>query len=61
MAQLVPPDVYEERLSICRDCHLYRPLRGGICGGCGCFITIKARAGHTACPMHKWGQWREET
>lgn len=61
MAQLVPPDVYEERMSVCRECHLFRNLSGGICSGCGCFMTIKARAGATVCPLGKWGSWAEET
>ena len=50
----VPPDVYEQRLEICRTCHFFNPNRG-MCNGCGCFIVIKARAPHVRCPRGLWG------
>lgn len=40
----------------CSECHLFERNRG-ICKGCGCFMTIKARAGHTHCPLDRWSTW----
>jgi len=48
---LVTTERYEERLAICGQCHFYRK---NICHGCGCNMTIKARAKHTSCPIGKW-------
>ena len=57
MANMVPPDVYQERMLKCSECHLFEKHRG-ICKGCGCFMTIKARAGHTHCPLDRWSTWQ---
>ena len=50
----VKPNVYDHRMATCNDCHLWEGSRG-ICKGCGCFMTIKARAAHVSCPLGKWG------
>ena len=52
---LVSDDVYQKRISICQDCYRFDRERG-ICQACGCFMTIKARAAHTECPMSLWGR-----
>ena len=56
MVEMVPPDVYSERMETCNACHLWERARG-VCKGCGCFMRIKARAGHNACPLGRWGRW----
>ena len=52
---LVSDDIYEQRIATCQDCYRFQKDRG-ICGACGCFMTIKARAAHTECPMRLWRQ-----
>ena len=53
---MVPDNVYQKRMAACRDCYRFDRQRG-ICGACGCFMTIKARGAHTECPMSVWGKF----
>ena len=57
MVAMVPPDVYAERMQTCSGCYLFEAGRG-VCKGCGCFMVIKARAGHNTCPLGLWGSWK---
>ena len=53
---LVPQDIYDERIRHCQDCIRFDRHRG-MCGACGCFMTIKARAAHTECPLRLWTRY----
>ena len=55
---LVPQPTYDERIAKCRDCTRWLPQDR--CGACGCFMSVKARAAHTKCPMGVWGVWTPE-
>lgn len=43
--------VYQERLSVCKECEL---LENGMCKACGCFVELRAAIGKNACPYEKW-------
>ena len=45
------PDLYEERLGVCRQCEL---LMDGMCRACGCFVELRAAIGKNSCPYDKW-------
>lgn len=48
-----PPDIYEKRLSACRECSA---LRDGMCSICGCFVEYRAANIKQVCPSvpAKW-------
>ena len=54
----VPGSLFEERLSICKECDRYVEEHHR-CGECGCFIGIKARVGIESCPLKKWSAIEE--
>lgn len=43
--------LYEERLSVCRECEL---LFQGMCKSCGCYVELRAAAAKNGCPWKKW-------
>lgn len=43
--------LYEERLSLCKECDL---LMDGMCRACGCFVELRAAMKKNACPYGKW-------
>lgn len=43
--------VYDERLSVCKNCDL---LADGMCRACGCFVELRAAVGKNCCPYDKW-------
>ncbi|MBQ9064109.1 MAG: hypothetical protein IJ123_01535 [Blautia sp.] len=49
----VPSDIYEERLSKCRECE---SLLSGMCRICGCYVELRACMRKNSCPaVHpKW-------
>lgn len=66
-AVLVPDEVYEGRLRVCRgvpgagqpSCPNYRAEddRCGGAQGCGCFLGLKARTATESCPIGKWSRY----
>ena len=49
----VPLELYEKRLSACRDCSHFH---AGMCGVCGCFAEVRAvkKAMHCPRPYERW-------
>lgn len=47
----VSEDIYETRLSVCKDCDY---LNQGTCGACGCYVELRALAPLSRCPYKKW-------
>lgn len=43
--------LYEERLSLCRECDL---LADGMCRACGCYVELRAAMRKNACPYDRW-------
>lgn len=43
--------VYEERLSVCRECER---LMDGMCNACGCYVELRAVIDRNRCPYQKW-------
>lgn len=43
--------LYQERLSVCRDCDL---LADGMCRACGCYVELRAAMKKNGCPYEKW-------
>lgn len=43
--------LYEERLSICKECDL---LLSGMCRSCGCYVELRAAMKKNYCPKHMW-------
>lgn len=50
-ADRVPAGIYEERLSVCKECD---KLNEGTCGACGCYVELRALAKGGKCPYKKW-------
>lgn len=48
----VEKPLYEERLSLCKECDL---LADGMCRACGCYVELRAAMRKNACPYGKWG------
>ncbi len=44
-------DLYEKRLSICKQCD---KLLEGTCIGCGCYVELRAAVNSNHCPYKKW-------
>lgn len=56
-AVLVPDEVYEMRLAVCRACPHHRA--DDRCGLCGCYLAgAKARLATEHCPIGKWDAYR---
>lgn len=50
---LVPDQIKEERLTICRSCEfLFEPTLQ--CKRCGCFLKLKTSFAFFKCPVDKW-------
>lgn len=49
----VPDEVYNKRISICKDCKFYSNILGN-CKICGCFMKLKARISSMSCPKGYW-------
>lgn len=47
----VSPELYEERLGICKDCDY---LAEGMCRACGCFVELRAAIRNNGCSYNKW-------
>ncbi len=47
----VEEDLYEKRLSVCKNCDL---LTDGMCRGCGCYVELRAIMQKNTCPYEKW-------
>lgn len=47
----VAEDVYEKRLSVCRECDM---LYQGMCRKCGCYVEMRAAVKKNGCPGKKW-------
>lgn len=46
--EVVPDEVYEERLSVCRDC---KWLNMGVCVKCGAYVEARAYRSGKHCPL----------
>ncbi len=44
-------ELYEERLTICKECDR---LLDGTCNACGCYVEIRAASKNSSCPKKKW-------
>ena len=49
-----PDELYEERLSICKECDM---LLAGMCRKCGCYVEFRAAFKNTKCPNVKDRRW----
>jgi len=47
----VEKPLYEERLSLCKECDL---LADGMCRACGCYVELRAAIRKNGCPYDKW-------
>lgn len=47
----VEKPLYEERLSLCKECDL---LADGMCRACGCYVELRAVMRKNGCPYGKW-------
>ncbi|MBE5874631.1 MAG: hypothetical protein E7287_09550 [Lachnospiraceae bacterium] len=46
-----PDELYEERLSVCKECDM---LLAGMCRKCGCYVELRAAVTKNYCPGKKW-------
>ncbi len=46
-----PDALYEERLSVCKECDY---LQEGMCRACGCFVELRAAIMTNVCSYGKW-------
>ena len=49
--ELASREVYEQRLSVCKDCE---DLWDATCRKCGCFVEIRALSREAECPVLHW-------
>tara|TARA_Y100001963_G_C6583532_1_gene354609 strand:- start:230 stop:628 length:399 start_codon:yes stop_codon:yes gene_type:complete len=54
----VPNEIYEDRISICKECVYYSKTLGQ-CKVCLCFMKIKARLAPMSCPNKYWDKTTE--
>ena len=47
----VSEDIYEKRLSVCKECDR---LNAGTCAACGCYVELRALTPVSHCPYKKW-------
>jgi len=45
------PQLYEERLALCKECDL---LFQGMCRTCGCYVELRAAVVKNKCPHKHW-------
>ena len=45
----VSEDIYEKRLSVCKECDR---LNAGTCAACGCYVELRALSPVRKCPYH---------
>ena len=50
-AERAGDELYERRLSVCRECDR---LIAATCQKCGCYVEIRALAKGASCPGKKW-------
>jgi len=50
-ADRVTDEVYEQRLSVCKECE---KLNEGTCNSCGCYVELRALTAVSHCPNKKW-------
>ena len=43
--------LYEDRLSVCKECEM---LLQGMCRSCGCYVEMRAAMKKNNCPRKKW-------
>lgn len=53
---IVPPDIRENRLTICRGCDKFMPLTSQ-CSECGCYMNYKTQICAAECPIKKWDKY----
>lgn len=53
LAQKANPELYEQRLSLCRKCD---QLISGTCRKCGCYVELRAAKKDGFCP-HEHSRW----
>ena len=46
-----PEDLYEERLTVCKECDM---LFQGMCRKCGCYVELRAAVKTNCCPGKRW-------
>ena len=46
-----PAALYEDRLSVCKQCEL---LLDGMCRSCGCYVELRTAVAEPSCPWNKW-------
>jgi hypothetical protein len=54
---LLPQEVAQERLSLCKVCEFYVGAR---CSKCGCQMKVKTTLATSSCPIGKWGAVTEK-
>lgn len=47
----VEDTLYEDRLSVCKECEM---LLQGMCRSCGCYVEMRAAMKKNNCPRKKW-------
>ncbi|MDN3697267.1 DUF6171 family protein [Vibrio cortegadensis] len=47
----VEPEIYEERLEICKGCD---KLHEALCRACGCYVELRGVMRKNSCPYDKW-------
>ena len=47
----VSEDIYEKRLSVCKECDR---LNAGTCAACGCYVELRALSPVSKCPYDSW-------
>lgn len=47
----VEDSLYEDRLSVCKECEM---LLQGMCRSCGCYVEMRAAMKKNNCPRKKW-------
>ncbi len=50
----VSDDIYEKRLSLCKDCDF---LISGMCRKCGCYVEFRAAFADKTCPDVNESKW----
>tara|TARA_B100001250_G_C19800602_1_gene790868 strand:+ start:1045 stop:1419 length:375 start_codon:yes stop_codon:yes gene_type:complete len=59
---LVPDDVQQERLDICKTCEFFNKSKGK-CNQCGCYMDLKTWLASVECPLgdhKKWSKYKEK-
>lgn len=51
---LVAEDVYQNRISYCKNCDF---LISGMCRKCGCYVEVRARLKNQTCPNVDNRKW----